>query len=69
VDRVGAAILAKLGNALYWLGCIGAAAMAIFVGAFVVLDPRPDSWSMASSDLGWAIAIWITGFVLKTLLS
>jgi hypothetical protein len=60
---------ARLGIVLYWIGCIGAALIAIFVVASLVLDPRPDNWSMATSDLGRGALLWIIGLALRFVLA
>ena len=62
--------MAKLGDVLYWTGCVVAAVIAVFVVAFLVLsEPGPDSWKMATSDLGVGLAIWLTGLLLRYLLA
>jgi hypothetical protein len=59
-------MLARLGTILYWLGCLVALLIMTIVAAFLVLpDPRPDNWSMATSDLGLALAVWLTGLALR----
>jgi hypothetical protein len=61
-------MLARLGKILYWIGCIVAVLIATIVTAFLVVsEPGPDNWSMATSDLGLALAIWLTGLALRVL--
>ena len=53
----------------YWTGCVVAALIAIFVAAFLVLDPQPNGWSMARFDLGVALGVWLVGLALRYLLA
>ena len=58
----------RLGNVLYWAGCI--LAMALLVGAGWVLaetqDPRPGFWAFV---LVPAVAAYLTGWALRYILS
>jgi hypothetical protein len=63
-------MLARLGEIFYWIGCIVAVLIATIVAAFLVLsDPQPGNWSMATSDLGFALAAWLIGLALRYLLA
>jgi uncharacterized membrane protein len=64
-------ILARLGNVLYWLGCILAALIiaAAIAEWFGVAQYRPNGWVIIFEFAVFAFVVWVIGRMCRYLLS
>ena len=51
---------ARLGNVLYWMGCI-LAALILICFQILASNENPDSWGLASFGLAFAVVSWLAG--------
>jgi hypothetical protein len=62
-------LLARIGGALYWLGCILAAVVVVWGAVFCFRDNSADDPYLFSVVAVAAFAIWVIGLACRYLLS
>ena len=59
---------ARLGNVLYWMGCI-LAALILICFQILASNENPYSWGLASFGLAFAVVSWLAGRALRYILA
>ena len=62
-------MLSRLGDVLYWLGCILAAIVVVWGGVFAFRGDNADDPYLFSVVAVAAFAIWVVGRALRYILS
>lgn len=62
-------VLARLGNILYWLGCILAAVLLVWGTVFCLRDNSADDPYLLSVVAIVAFAIWVIGLACRHIFS
>ena len=62
-------VLTRLGDVLYWLGCIMAAIVVVWGAVFCFRDSSADDPYLFSVVAVAAFAIWVIGRALRYILS